>query len=187
MCESARKLHSQRGNQFNTEKQGTENVAIGASQFLLNVRPTGESAYAKFRKSRLNEKTVQHVDSIPKTRILSKLSTKKEKNDILKETAAFMRNIDYARLRDYSLATLLKHEITSTSFYLTKGGFLRKHKNSELATVIKEPFKNTCLSDVPMFNKKAMPMVDFYLKIKNLISNLIYVNMLLIFGQIFME
>ena len=148
----------QRGNPFNNENQGIQNLATGAlldkkaSQFLLNVMLIGESAYAKFRKGRLEEKSVQLFDSISKTRTQSKLSTKKEKNDILKEITAFMRNIDYARLRDYSLTNLLKYEITSTSFYLTKGSFVRKHKKSEFATVIKETFKNECLSEVPMCN-----------------------------------
>ena len=49
---------------------------------------------------------------------------KRKKTDILKKTA-FMRNIDYARLRYCSLINLLKNEITSTSFCLTKDGFLR--------------------------------------------------------------
>ena len=79
----------------------------------------------------------------------------------IKRTTAFMQNIDYARLCDYSLANLLKCEITGTSFYLTKYGFLHKHKKSELATVIKEPFRNKCLSEVLICNKKAMLMVDF--------------------------
>ena len=78
----------------------------------------------KFRKGRLEEKSVQLFDSIPKTRIPSKTSTKKKKNDILKERTAFIRNIDYAGLCDYSIANLLKH----------------KHKKSELVTVIREPF-----------------------------------------------
>ena len=85
----------------------------------------------------------------------------KRKQRHIKRTTAFMRNIDYARLCDYSLANLLKCEITGTSFYLTKCGFLRKHKKSELATVIKEPFRNKCLSEVLICNKKAMLMVDF--------------------------
>ena len=79
----------------------------------------------------------------------------------IKRTTAFMQNIDYARLCDYSLANLLKCEITGTSFYLTKCSFLHKHKKSELATVIKEPFRNKCLSEVLICNKKAMLMVDF--------------------------
>ena len=107
--------------------------------------PIGESAYAEFRKGTLEEKSVQLFDSIPNTRIPSKLSTKTNKKDTLKETTAFMRNIDYARLRDYNIANTLKYEITSTSFYLIKDSFLCKHKKSELATVVKKPFKNECL------------------------------------------
>ena len=86
---------------------------------------------------------------------------KTKKNNILKETAAFMRNIHYARLRDYSIANLLKYEITSTSFYFTKDGVLREYKKSGLATVTKKPFKNECISEVPICNKKAMLVVDF--------------------------
>ena len=41
--------------------------------------PIGESAYAKFRKGRLEEKSVQLFDSTSKTRIPSKLSAKKKK------------------------------------------------------------------------------------------------------------
>ena len=62
--------------------------------------PTGESAYAKFRKGRLEEKSVILFDNIPKTRIPTKTINQKEKNDILKERSAVMRNIDYARLPD---------------------------------------------------------------------------------------
>ena len=56
---------SQRGNPFNTKNQGIENLAAvalvdkKASQFLLNVIPTGERAYAEFRKGTLEEKSVQ--------------------------------------------------------------------------------------------------------------------------------
>lgn len=69
---------SQRGNPFNIENEGTQSLAAGAFQFLLNVMPFGESAYVKFRKGRLKEKSVQLFGSIPKTRIPSKLSTKKK-------------------------------------------------------------------------------------------------------------
>ena len=69
---------SQWGNPFNIENEGTQNLAAGASQFLLNVMPSGESAYVKFQKGRIKEKSVQLFDIIPKTRIPSKLSTKKK-------------------------------------------------------------------------------------------------------------
>ena len=61
---------------------------------------------------------------------------KRKKNDILKET-------------------------TSTSLYLTKDDFLHKHKKCELATEVNKPFKKECLSEVPMYNKRAMLVVNF--------------------------
>ena len=72
-----------------------------------------------------------------------------------------MQNIDYARVLDYSIANLLKYDITSTSFYPTKDDFLCKHKQSEHTTEVKKPFKKECLSEVPMCNKKAVLVVDF--------------------------
>ena len=53
--------------------------------------------------------------------------------DIKKETIQLMRNIDIARIRHYDLKELLQYEITSTSFYLTKKGHLRKSPKFELA------------------------------------------------------
>ena len=72
-----------------------------------------------------------------------------------------MRNIDYARVPDHIIVNLLKYEITSTSFYLTKDDFLCKHKNSELSTEVKKPFKKECFFEVPMCKKKAILVVDF--------------------------
>lgn len=80
---------------------------------------------------------------------------------MLKETTAFIRNINYPRFRDYSIASILKYEIKSSSFYLTKGIYLCKHKKFDPATVFKNLFKNECLSEVLMCNKKAMSVVDF--------------------------
>ena len=55
-----------------------------------------------------------------------------------------MRNTDIAWIRDYDLKELLQQEITSTSFYLTKKGYLRKSPKSELAQTLK-----TYLPEVP--------------------------------------
>ena len=144
---------SKHGNPFSTENYDIQNLATGAqldkkdSQFLLNMIAIGESVYVEFRKTRLEEKTAQIFGNIPKTRISTKLSTKKNKSDIIKETANFTRNIDYARLRNYNIANLLKYEMTSTFFYLTKDDFLRKPTKSELTTEVKKPFKEQILSE----------------------------------------
>ena len=145
-----------------------------ASQFLLNVIQIRESAYAKFRKDRLEEKSVQLFDSIPKTIEYHQSYLPKRKNIYIKRNNSLMRNIDYARIRDYSISNLLKYEITSASFCLTKGGFLRKHKKSKLDNVTKEPFKNECLSEVAMRNKKAMLVVNLHMIIQEQILFLIY-------------
>ena len=158
---------SKYGNPFSTEDYDIQNLATVTqldkkdSQFLLNVIAIGESAYAEFRKTRLEEKTAQIFDNIPKTRISTKLSTKKNKSDIIKETANFMRNINYARLRYYNIANLLKYGMTSTSFYLTKDDFLRKPTKSELATEVKKPLKEKILSELSKSPEKVMVVVDF--------------------------
>ena len=84
-----------------------------------------------------------------------------KKIEVLEETMDFIRNIDYARFHDYSIANILKYEIRSSSFYLTKGICLCKDKKPDLATVFKNLLKNECLSEVPMCNKKVMSVVDF--------------------------
>ena len=69
--------------------------------------------------------------------------------------------MDYERLHDYSIANISKYETTNTSFYLTKNDVLREYHKSNLATVVRKPLKKECLSEVPMFSKKAMLVVDF--------------------------
>ena len=131
MCELASKLHITTSKSINTKNQNIKNLVTRAqvdekaSQFLPNVISVGESAYAKFRKSRITENSGQIFNNIPKTRI----------------PTAFMQNIDYARPRDHSITNLSKTEITSASFCLIKDDFLQKHQNSELATEVKEPFR----------------------------------------------
>ena len=62
---------------------------------------------------------------------------KKRKIDINKLTVEFMRQVDIARTRNYDLRELLRHELISTSLYLTMDGLLQKSPKSELAQVLK--------------------------------------------------
>ena len=85
---------------------------------------------------------------------------KRKKNDILKERTAFIRNIDYAGLCDYSIANLLKH----------------KHKKSELVTVIREPFSasksNSKISQIENLQRYGKTFVEhFYWTCKWLCKN----------------
>ena len=56
---------------------------------------------------------MQLFDSIPKTRITTKPSTKKK--HYIQRNSSFMRNIYYGRLSDYSIANMSEYEITSTT------------------------------------------------------------------------
>ena len=62
---------------------------------------------------------------------------KKRKIDVNKLTVELMLQVDIARTRSYDLRQLLRHELISTSLYLTKDGLLWKSPKSELAQVLK--------------------------------------------------
>ena len=96
--------------------------------------------YQKFKDERLEKRVIKLFDPIEKIKMKSCSSltqTCQKLPDMKKETVQLMRNIYIARIRDYDLKELLQYEITSTSFYLTKKGYLRKSPKSELAQVLK--------------------------------------------------
>ena len=49
----------------------------------------------------------------------------------------FLRTVDYARVRGFDLRSMLKSEISTTSFYLTKDGYIRKPNKAELSAELK--------------------------------------------------
>ena len=81
------------------------------------------------------------------------------KVDLNKETIKFMRYIDYARIRDYNVGNLLRHELTSNSFYLFKDGYPRKPDKAELATEIKKLID--CPSKLPPPTDNQRVIIDF--------------------------
>ena len=73
-----------------------------------------------------------------------------------------IRNIDYARLRNYSISDLLCYELTSTSFFLTQDdGYLRKSERSELTRVVEKKLETPPSFDVPKGNTPSMVAIDF--------------------------
>ena len=159
---------AQRGNPFETSGHNVvKNIVTGTHletetlEFLTKSIQIGEDAYTEFRKSRLDEKSVKLFAVIPKTRKSRKVSAPKRKRDVQKETNLFMRNIDYARLRNYDVRNLLTYEITGTSFFLTKDEFLRKSPKSELATEVRKCLKEKSISKVPLSDNKCMIVIDF--------------------------
>lgn len=75
----------QRGNHFEISNDYLQNIVTGihleitTSEFLLNCINIGEDAYAKFRKSRLDEKSTKLFEVIPKTCTSTKVSTHKKR------------------------------------------------------------------------------------------------------------
>ena len=69
--------------------------------------------------------------------------------------------INYSRLHNLDIADLLKHEIVSTSFYLTKDGELRKSPKSELARELKNLLEKPCPVEIPDSDLKSVVVIDF--------------------------
>ena len=137
---------NERGNPFDISVILTKSLTSGEQlddelvAFKTNCVTKGEEEYQTFKDERLKKKIVKLFDPIKKVKMKSRNNssqTRQKPTDVKKETIQFMRNIDIARTRDYDLKELLQHEITSTSLYLTKDGYLRKSPKSELMQVIK--------------------------------------------------
>ena len=71
-----------------------------------------------------------------------------------------MKKIDYARLRNYSITTLLAFEIGSMHYYLFKNGYLRKAKKSELKNTLRKSVL-ACPSKVSNSSMIVAVKVDF--------------------------
>lgn len=71
-----------------------------------------------------------------------------------------MKKIDYARLRNYSITTLLAFEIGSMHYYLFKNGYLRKTKKSELKNTLRKSVL-ACPSKVSNSSMIVAVKVDF--------------------------
>ena len=156
------------GNPFKTEgSYPITNIVTNAqldaesNAFLLQCLTMGEAACDGFYKSRLEDKTAKLFDTIPKTRKSKRSTANAPKLDIKKETVSFMRYIDYARLRNYDIKNLLQYELTTTSFSLTKEGYLRKPQKSDLSTELKRLLSGRCLESLPAVVDKRMLIIDF--------------------------
>ena len=84
-----------------------EQIDVESITFLLQYLKLGETAYNLFNKYRLQEKTTKLFDTISNIRTVKRSSICVPIFDIKKETASFMRYIDYARTRNYDIKNLL--------------------------------------------------------------------------------
>ena len=96
------------------------------SQFLLSCYENGEKLYKKYRQDRMVDKSAKLFDQIQKPKILNvKVKEDEPKVDLQAETLALVRVVDVERGQGYDVKELLSYEVTSSSFFLTKG-FMRK-------------------------------------------------------------
>ena len=130
------------------------------SEFYLGCITKGEEEYAKFKSERLEDKKVKLFDVIPKVRKKKKINGISQV-DLKKETVSFVRHIDFAKLREYNIQQLLQYEITFTSFFLTKDGYLRKSQKSQLTQEIKKLLPTPCPEVVPIHSEPYMVVFDF--------------------------
>ena len=157
---------NERGNPFDASSTEMKNLSSGEQlnkklvEFRIKCIVRGEKEYQKFKEERLDKKTVKLFDTISK--VVMECGNKRPKKhlDVSKATVQFMRQIDIARTRSYDLKKLLQHELTSTSLYLTKDGFLRKSPKSELAQVLKHHVP-VIPTEVPSGDMQTALIIDF--------------------------
>ena len=158
----------QHGNPFNLEQpKGIMNIATGVSlekaeeDFLLNCISLGKAARNECYESRLTEKNLQLLETIPKTKKIIKKKSEKKEYDLAKETVKLLRHIDYARLRDFDLKILMGYEISPTCFHLKKGGLIRKPNKSKLITELKCMITKHIATHLPPTNHHRNVIIDF--------------------------
>ena len=122
---------------FDVKETTIKNLVTGAtiedetSSFPLNCLTEGKTAYDKFRHERLDTKSAQLFDTITKTQTCSKKVKVWKAPDVKQETINFLRTVDYARLRDFGVMSLLTHEVATTS-YLRRMVICENHQNHSL-------------------------------------------------------
>ena len=131
------------------------------SNYLLNCLIVGEESYQNFKKERLDEKTKDLFNTIPKSNKIKKVLVATKSINIKKETIKALKYIDYDRLRTFDLAELLKFELTKTSLYLTKDNSLRKPKKSDLVNGLVEKLNGPLKENVPVTGLKTCIVIDF--------------------------
>lgn len=119
----------------------------------------GEKLFQEFRDSRIVFKKKMLFDKITKEVIKKEKNHDQPTKDLNKESMVLLRSVDIARARCYDVKTLLSYEITSTSFFLSKNGFLRPASNKS------DLLKKTRLSQYPLkefsHNSKLGVFIDF--------------------------
>ena len=121
---------------------------------MLNCITAGESAYKEYVQCRLVDKDVMSHSTISSNRI--KKCPKKV--DLEKEKVDTIRYINYARVRNFDVIELLKYELTSTSFFLTANGYLKKPDKAKFAVELQSKLTVKPTNEMP---STYMTIIDF--------------------------
>jgi hypothetical protein len=78
-----------------------------------------------------------------------------------KETSAALRIIDIARCRGYDMSFLLTHELTTTSLFLTRDGFLTKTVKSDLVHELENKLEQPPILILPESVGFTATVIDF--------------------------
>ena len=139
---------SQRGDKC--DEGDLQNIVTGeilnnaTKQFLLGCLERGDKLFHDYRNNRTVLKNKMLFDCISKEVIKKVISQNQQAKDTKKESMILLKSVDVAHARAYDVKTLLSYEIGSTSFFLTKDGYLRPASNkSDLQ-------KKTRISQVPL-------------------------------------
>ena len=128
---------------------------------LMESVKIGEKEYDKFKEERLEEKSANILDRISNVKMTEKQTNKRLKMpNIKKETTMFLRVVEIALIRGFDLHALLRKEITTTSFFLLKDGYLRNPQKSEFARELKECCKKDEVKSIPV-NTKLPSIIIF--------------------------
>ena len=159
----------ERGNPFlKTEPGVIPNLITGVkmdlqvSEYLLHIHERGETAYQTFVMEKLSEKSKTLVDHIHKM-FPKNQKEKSATESALKETSDTLRWIEIAHSRGFTTETLLRYELTSTSYYLTSDGLLEKPEKAQLSRELESKFlkKDEVLLNHPAPQEKTAVIIDF--------------------------
>ena len=160
----------QRGNQFEVETEirlmkivTGKHLDTEKAVYLLTCIETGEKSYKEFKITRMADKSKKLFDKISKNNIGSKRKKCHGKQmNVKKETIDAMKFIEIARSY-YDIHKLLQFQLTKAPLNLTKDGFFRKTRKSELECDLITYLKEPAPTEPPMEGNQdlALVVIDF--------------------------
>ena len=119
------------------KKVKLSNISTGAqlsddtNHFLLNCFETGESIHQKYRKERLEDRSVALFDAIKDPHKKGKNNKSDTvKPDLDKIKLGFLRRMEIARTHCINIKSLLRYELIENSFFLSPVFYLNQRRQT---------------------------------------------------------